>query len=59
MYEEENEHLQEGLKAKVHALKHVSGLNIFDSIFLITDLHNCPPSLALYVNYIKYIALNI
>lgn len=26
VYEEENEHLQEGLKAKVNALKHVSGL---------------------------------
>lgn len=26
VYEEENEHLQEGLRAKVHALKHVSGL---------------------------------
>ncbi|XP_055076625.1 BET1 homolog [Paramisgurnus dabryanus] len=24
VYEEENEHLQEGLKAKVHALKHLS-----------------------------------
>lgn len=26
MYEEENEHLQEGLRAKVSALKHVSVL---------------------------------
>lgn len=29
VYEEENEHLQEGLKAKVNALKHVSGLISF------------------------------
>jgi len=36
VYEEENEHLQEGLKAKVNALKHVSRLEHILYLYIFT-----------------------
>lgn len=48
LYEEENEHLQEGLKAKVHALKHVSGLE-----HLILYFNNCAEPLYVYTDQAK------
>lgn len=46
VYEEENEHLQEGLRAKVSALKHVS--SPLDYVTLITELPT--PHVTLFID---------